>query len=708
MEAIIKFSRTNKFARGLVGGLFGAIVIYAILYTVFGFFNWFMLKNGVEEPVWAATVRLGIIAVICGGAVVSGLVAGSGNFNHKRVGRLFYYAGGTALAWGTVGQMLTMGIVWTLMRNVPTAREVSLGSAASGEAGLVLGAILSVPMFLIFAGVLTDWIRPMFGIDTHLHHGAPVGEPEWMRYFSVDVNHKVIGIQYGVTGIFVLLVGGLLAILFRLELAYPGLQLMTTDQYNSLFSAHGMIMIAAVFLGVGALINYLAPVMIGAADMAFPRLNAFSFWVGIPSASLLLLGLFLGWDTGWVGYPPHSTTTPAMGVTMFLLGFYMNGFSSIAGGLNLLVTVATMRAKGMGLFRMPIFVWTAIATSIMQFSATQTVGVALGMVVLQRTVGMSFFDPSTMPPGDPILYQQLFWFYSHPAVYVWVVPGFGIISEILPVFARKPLYGYKWVAMSSLGIAFVGFIVWAHHMFTSGMSDGLRIPFMIATMFVGVPTGVKFFSWLGTLWGGRISYQTPMLFVLGAISVFLLGGLSGPILATVPTDLFLHDTYWVVGHFHATIFGGFMLPLFGAIYFWFPKMTGRMYNERLGKLHFWLILPAFWVTTIGQMRIGLMGMRRRIADYDPALGIDFTQSVVTAATLVIGWSVLIMVYNLWTSATAEELAPENPWGAQSPEWLAPSPLPEFNFLRPIEVVGEPYEYGRENWTYVQDIPATGD
>ncbi len=707
MDAIFKFTR-SKFARGLVGGLCGALITFTILFTLIGFFNWFALKNELIEPAWAPTVRIGILVAGVLWAIFSGLVAGSGGLNHTRIGRFFYYLGGTALAWVLVGSSGTILLFFLIMRNVRTAREIAIGASASGELGLVIGAILSVPMGLLVGGVLTGWVLPIFGIDTEIHHGAPEGEPEWMRYFSVDVNHKVIGIQYGVTGIFVLLLGGLLAILFRLELAYPGMQLMTTDQYNSLFSAHGMIMIAAVFLGVGALINYLAPVMIGAADMAFPRLNAFSFWVGIPSAFLLILGLFLGWDTGWVGYPPHSTTTPAMGVSMFLLGFYMNGFSSIAGGLNLLVTVATMRAKGMSLFRMPIFVWTAIATSIMQFSATQTVGVALSMVVLQRTVGMGFFDPAAMPPGDPVLYQHLFWFYSHPAVYVWVVPGFGLISEILPVFARKPLYGYKWVAMSSLGIALVGFIVWAHHMFTSGMSEGLRIPFMVATMFVGVPTGVKFFSWLGTIWGGKMIFPSPMLFILGAISVFLLGGLSGPILATVPTDLYLHDTYWVVGHFHATIFGGFVFPFFGAIYFWFPKMTGRMYNESLGKLHFWLMLPAFWVMSIGQMIVGLMGMRRRIADYDPALGIDFIQSLVTASTLVIGWSVLIMIYNLWTSATAKELAPENPWGAQSPEWLAPSPLPEFNFLQPIEIVGEPYEYGLENWTYVQNIPASGD
>jgi cytochrome c oxidase subunit 1 len=392
-----------------------------------------------------------------------------------------------------------------------------------------------------------------------------------------------------------------------------------------------------------------------------------------------------------------------LGVQLFLLGFYTNGFSSIAGAINLLVTAATMRAKGMSLFRMPIFVWAAIATAIIQFTATQTVGVALTMAVAERAIGLNFFSPAG--GGDPVLYQHIFWFYSHPVVYVFILPGLGVISELLPVFSRKPLFGYKWIALSSLGIALVGFLVWAHHMFVAGMPNALRVVFMFSTMFVAIPTGVKFFSWIGTMWEGKLSFETPMLFVLGSISVFLIGGVTGPILGNVPTDLHLHDTYWVVGHFHATMFGGFVFPFFAALYYWYPKITGKMYKESLGKLHFWLMTPAFWVMSLGQMRAGLLGMRRRIADYDPILGIDTTQLLITIAALVIGWSVLIMVYNLISSARSKEAAAMNPWRSRSPEWQIPSPVPEFNYDVPFEVVGEPYDYGLADSEYIRMMPA---
>ena len=701
MNTILKFNR-SQLGRSLSAGFMGAALTFIAVQLVFMFHKNIATIAGFSEPENAAQLTVAVRNIATTIVMLVAGLAGTGFLNRWGVGRFFYYLGGTALAWGSLGQaigyLLGAGLV------------ALFGGNFSGEGAIALGAIFSIFGFLIASGVTTDWIGWMFGIRTPLHHGAPAGEPEWMRYFSIDVNHKVIGIQYAVTSVVVLLVGGLLAIFFRLELAFPGLQLMDVNQYNTMFSAHGIIMIASILLGVGAMTNYLVPVMIGASDMAFPRLNAFSYWVSVPSASLILVGMFVdgGWDTGWVGYPPLSSDYSTAGVLLFLLGFYFNGFASIASAINVIVTTLIMRAKGMDIWRMPIFVWTAVAASLIQFTATQTVGVALTMVVAQRVLGLGFFNPAVViegvPAGDPILYQHLFWFYSHPVVYVFVLPGLGVISELLPVFARKPLYGYKWVALSSFGIALVGFIVWAHHMFTSGMGDALRYVFMISTMFVGVPTGVKFFSWLGTLWGGKIIFPTPMLFTLGAISVFLIGGVTGPILATVPTDLHLHDSYWVVGHFHATMFGGFVFPFFAAIYYWYPKITGRMYNERLGKLHFWLMVPGFWVMSLGQMRVGLMGMRRRIADYDPALGIDGTQTLVTIAALVIGWSVLIMLYNLWSSARSTEMV-DNPWRSRSPEWVAPTPLPEFNFDRPIEVVGEPYDYGLPG-VYVR--PISGD
>ncbi len=624
----------------------------------------------------------------------------------------------SALVRGLVGQIVTTWLSYSLIRSFRmTVEGWTVPEVGLDEPAVVLACIIGLFGFLLSCGVVTDWLKMMAGHKPHLKHGAQ-GRPGWTRYVNIDVNHKVIGIQYGLNSIFILLIGGLLAILFRLELAMPGLQfLQSGDQYNTLFSAHGIIMIAAIFAGVGAMTNYLGPVLIGASDMAFPRLNAFSYWVGVPSAVILLAGIFLGgWDTGWVGYPTHSTTTKMIGVQMFLLGFYLNGFSSIASGLNMVVTAVYMRAKGMSYFRMPIFVWAAVAASILQATTTQTVGVALTMVVAQRTLGMNFFTPildpellaAGVPAGDPILFQHIFWFYSHPAVYVWILPGLGIISELLPVFTRKPLFGYKWIALSSVGIALVGMLVWAHHMLTSSMPPTWKIPFMLSTLLVAVPTGVKFFSWLATIWEGKMRFPTPMLFVLGSISVFLLGGLSGPILGTIGTDMHLHDTYFVVGHFHATVFGGFVFPFFAAIYYWFPKMTGKMYDELLGKIHFWIMVPGFWVMSLLQMRVGVLGMRRRIADYGPDLGIQVEQALITVATLAIGWSVLIMIYNLVSSVRKTELAPENPWESRSPEFLAPSPLPEFNYLAPIEVVGEPYDYGLEGATYAVVPTPAGD
>lgn len=707
MQFIVRIVRSKGYD-AVMATVFGAVVGFIIAQILLGAYRVIVVDLlALEMPNLIANIVLPAVAalIILGHAAV-GFASGLGLFRGSSLGRFLYYGSSTSLVrglfWQLVFTLTGMGLfnlfLYARGQQVPFLNEPSL----------VFGAIVGVAGFLFGAGALTDWVRWMGGTKTPLHHGPPPGKPEWFRYFSFDVNHKVIGIQYGVASLLVLLIGGLFALIFRIELAQPGMQWLTFDQYNSLFSAHGIVMIASILLGVGAMINYLVPLMIGAADMAFPRLNAFSFWVSIPSVTLILGGMALGgWDTGWVGYPTLSLFTPSAGVLLFLLGFYINGFSSIAGAINLLVTTAFMRVKGMSLFRMPIFVWGAIATALIQVTATQSVAIALTSTVLERAYGLTFFNPAN--GGNPILYQHLFWFYSHPVVYLFVLPGLGVISELLPVFARKPLFGYKWVAMSSLGIAFVGFLVWAHHMFVSGMNDALRIPFMFATLLVAVPTGVKFFSWVATLWGGKLSFETPMLFVLGAISVFLIGGVTGPILGTVPTDMQLHDSYWVVGHFHATMFGGFIFPFFAAIYYWYPKITGRMYNERLGKLHFWLMVPGFWVMSIGQMSIGISGMRRRIADYDPALGIEPGQILITLAAFVIGWSVLIMIYNLISSTRTQPVASQNPWRSRSPEWQTPSPVPEFNYDAPIEVVGDPYDYGLEGSTYVQTAPApSGD
>jgi cytochrome c oxidase subunit 1 len=608
------------------------------------------------------------------------------------------------LASMAIGVLVGAGLV-TLIRWAMGLPAWSLDPKAFAfgftEPAWVVGALFGAVAFMLGTGVTSDWLKWMNGQETP-DHPRDAFSSGWARYLSVSYDHKVIGIQYGVTSLILFSLAGFFALTFRTELAAPGLQFLDLRHYNTIMSLHGIVMIAAILTGVGAMSNYLVPLMIGANDMAFPRLNAFAYWINVPAAVLLVSTLFLGgFDTGWTGYPPLSARAP-LGMQMFFLGVYLAGLSSILGSLNVITTTIRMRAKGMNYFRMPIFVWTALATALIGLTATQLIGLSFQMVMFERLFGMGFFDPNL--GGNPILFQHLFWFYSHPAVYVFVLTGLGVISELLPVFARKPLFGYRWVALSSFAIAIVGFLVWAHHMFTSGMEAYLRVPFMYSTLLVAVPTGVKFFSWIATIWQGKLSFETPSLFVLGAISIFLLGGLSGPPNGTVATDLHLQDTYWIVGHFHATMFGGFVFPFFAAIYYWFPKATGRMYNERLGKLHFYLMLPAFYVQSLGQMQTGLLGMRRRIGDYDPALGIQTSQLLVTIAGFVIGVAVLIAFINLIYSAARGPVAASNPWRSRSPEFMIPSPAPVHNYDQPFEVIGEPYDYGLAGSAYVSIDP----
>lgn len=591
-----------------------------------------------------------------------------------------------------VGYLLGMGLV-TIIRLI-----VGLPVWAP-EPAWVVGGLFGALAFMYGVGAVSDWIQWALGKSTPDHHED---SPGLRKYFNLSFDHKVIGIQYAILGMIMFSIAGLFALIFRTELVKTGMDFLEPDLYNTFMSLHGIVMIMSILLGVGATSNYLVPLLIGASDMAFPRLNGFAFWINVPSAILLLSSLFLGgFDTGWTGYPPLSVRAP-LGMQMFFLGVYLFGLSSILGALNIITTIFTMRAKGMTLFRMPIFVWTSLATSIISLTATQLIALSFQMVMLQRLLGMGFFDPDK--GGNVILFQHLFWFYSHPAVYVFILTGLGTISELLPVFVRKPLFGYKWVALSSLGIALVGFFVWAHHMFTSGMQEFLRVPFMYSTLLVAVPTGIKFFSWVATIWRGKLSFETPMLFTLGAIAVFLVGGLTGPPNGTVATDLHLHDTYFIVGHFHATMFGGFVFPFMAAVYFWFPKVTGRMYNENLGRLHFFMMFPAFFFQSFGQMFVGLFGMRRRIADYDPSLGIEPTHLIITIAAFVIATSVLIFFYNLIYSAKKGKIADANPWRSRSPEWTLPSPIPAHNYQdMPFEVVGEPYDYGLPGSVYVKTI-----
>jgi cytochrome c oxidase subunit I len=658
-------------------------------------------------------VGLGLDLLVTGRPHFSGSVPSAFTILFAFTAFFFGVYGYRGITRGLVFQIAGTLIGGFLVTGIRALMGLSLfGGFFFTEPAWVLGGFVGAVSFLFGVGVMSDWVKWARGIDTPEHHED---EPGWEKYFGVSLDHKVIGIQYTVTALFLLSVGGLFALIFRTELAASGLQFLNVGMslfgqngpqlYNTLMSLHGMIMIVSILLGIGGIMNYVVPLLVGAHDMAFPRMNAFAFWLAVPAAVLLLMSLVLGgFDTGWTGYPPLSAKAP-VGMQMFFLGVFVAGWSSILGALNVIATVIRMRAKGMTAWRMPILVWAAIATSIISLTATQLIGLSFQLVMFQRLLGMGFFDPAK--GGNPVLFQHLFWFYSHPAVYVFVLPGLGVISELLPVFVRKPLFGYRWIAMSSLGIALVGFVVWAHHMFTSGMNEYLRVPFMYSTLLVAIPTGVKFFSWVATLWKGKITTPTPMLFVLGAILVFLLGGLTGPPNATVSLDLHLHDTYWVVGHFHDTIFGGFVFPFFAALYYWFPKATGRRMNEFWGKVHFWLMTPSFLILTFGMMRIGLLGMRRRIADYDAALGFDSTHLLLTICAFGIATSVIIFFINFFHSIKNGEVAEGNLWNSRSPEWQVRSPMPVHNYEVPFEVVGEPYDYGLEGSKYVEFVPAEG-
>lgn len=608
------------------------------------------------------------------------------------------------LSIGIVRGLIGQAIGWAVGVGLVSAIRAALGLGYKAEPAFVVGAAFSIIAFLIGIGGFRDWWRWAKGEETL--DPAEMEEPAGgQRYWGWSVDHKVIGVQYLFLALFLLVVGGSFALMFRVELVQTGMQWLSLDFFNTLIGMHGMVLIISILMGISAMSNYIVPLQIGAKDMAFPRMNAFAFWLAVPASVVLVSAIFTGgFDTGWTGYPPLSLRAP-LGIQMFFVAVFFAGWSSILGALNLITTILRLRAKGMTMFRMPIFAWAVLATSIMALTATQLIGTSFQMTSFERLFGMGFFNPDD--GGNPILFQHLFWFYSHPAVYIFILPGLGIISELLPVFVRKPLFGYKWVAMSSMGIALVGFLVWAHHMFTSGMEEYLRVPFMYSTLLVAVPTGIKFFSWVATMWQGRMRLQVPMLFLLGAIIVFLMGGLTGPPAGTVSTDLHLHDTYYIVGHFHDTMFGGYIFPLFAAIYYYFPKVTGRKMNETWGKVHFYLMTPAFLVMTFGQMYIGLLGMRRRIADYDPAQGFQIPHTVITVAGFLVAFSILIFFINIWVSARKGAPATENVWESRSPEWtLLPSPAPMHNYAHPFQVVGDPYDYGLAGSRYVETIPDT--
>ncbi|MBU3691119.1 MAG: cytochrome c oxidase subunit I [Solirubrobacterales bacterium] len=558
----------------------------------------------------------------------------------------------------------------------------------------VIVPLITAPFgFLIGFGAFSYWFRWAAGKptvpDDHSGHGAT----RWQDYFTFNTDHKVIGIQYIVTTFFFFFVGGLLAMLIRAELAQPGTQIVDPNVYNGLFSTHATVMIFLFIIPMFAgIANYVLPIMIGAPDMAFPRLNALSFWL-LPIAGVIFMGSFLApggsFDAGWTGYAPLSTGAP-LGQSFFNVGVQFAGASSIATSVNFLVTIITMRAPGMNLWRMPLLVWANLSTSLIVVGATPFIAGVQFMVLFDRIMGMNFFN--FLEGGDVLSYQHIFWFYSHPAVYIMMLPGFGIISEVIATNARKPIFGYRLMALALLGIVVLSYSVWAHHMFVAGMFSWLRVPIMITTLLIAVPTGIKVFSWLGTLFYGKIhTYSTAMLFALGFIVTFTVGGISGVMLGMVPLDIHMSDTYFVVAHIHFVLFGGSVFTIFAGIYYWFPKMTGRMYDERLGRIHFWGTMIGTWGTFIPQHWIGLEGMPRRVADYASQFG--EWNLVISFFSLILGLAQLVFLYNMVVSWKYGPKASGNPWRSKTIEWLVSSPPPTFNFDEIPRVVGGPYEYG---------------
>ena len=558
---------------------------------------------------------------------------------------------------------------------------------------VTVGVLTTAPLgFLAGLGAFDYWVRWAIGSPTEPEDHSSHGAYSWRDYFRVNTDHKVIGIQYVATTIVFFLAGGMLAMLVRAELARPGTQFFDSQTYNGLFSVHASLMIFLfVIPAFAGLANYVIPLMIGAPDMAFPRLNALSYWL-LPIAGLMMLGSFFvpggAFGAGWTGYAPLSVVG-SDGNIFFNMGVQWAGASSIMTALNFLVTIITMRAPGMTFWRMPLLVWAMYATSLVMVLATPVLAVTLLLLAAERILGVGIFDPRV--GGDPILFQHLFWFYSHPAVYIMMLPGFGIISEVIAVFSRKPIFGYRLMALSLMGILVLGFSVWAHHMFVAGLAPWLRVPMMVTSMIIAVPTGIKIFSWLATMWEGRIHLRTPMLFALGFLSMFVLGGLSGIFLASVPIDIAASDTYFIVAHIHYVLFGGSVFTIFAGVYYWFPKMTGRMYSEKLGKLHFWLTFIGFNGTFFPMHWVGLQGMPRRVSDYSAQFG-DWNM-VVSLFSFLLGASTIIFFYNVIQSWHRGPIAPGNPWRAMTLEWQVSSPPPVFNFDEIPQVVAGPYEYG---------------
>lgn len=517
-----------------------------------------------------------------------------------------------------------------------------------------------------------------------------INEFKGIKSWLTSLDHKRIGLMYLIVVMFFFLVGGIMALLIRTELFAPGGQIFTGDTYNQALTYHGAIMVFMVIIpGIPAVLgNFFLPLHIGAKDVAFPRLNLMSWYVFMAGALLAISTFFTSKiDTGWTFYTPYSIKSGTAVVSMVMAAFIM-GMSSILTGLNFIATVHKLRAPGMTMFRIPLFVWAIYSTAVLQVLATPVLGITLLLVAMERVLGIGIFDAKL--GGDPVLFQHFFWFYSHPAVYIMILPAMGIVSELITTFSKKVIFGYTAIAYSSVGIAAVSFFVWGHHMFVSGQSEIAGVLFSFITMLVGVPTAIKMFNWLATLYKGSIEMRSPMLYALGFLFLFAIGGVTGIMLATIGLDVHFHDTYFVVAHFHYVMVGGTLMALMGGFYYWLPKMFGKMYSEFWARMSFVFIFVGFNVTFFPQFVLGAMGMPRRYFDYVPAY--ESLNKISTIGSYMIGTGFVIGLAVIIHSLLRGEKAPANPWGSKTLEWTVPSPPPHHNFdVEPV-VTGGPYEY----------------
>ena len=541
-------------------------------------------------------------------------------------------------------------------------------------------------------------VRPSASLGVLARPKGEVGWKSWL--FTVD--HKRIGIMYGAAALLFLLMGGVEALLIRLQLAVPGANVLSEDAYNQVFTMHGVTMVFLVIMPMAAAFaNYLLPLQVGARDVAFPRLNAFSLWCFLAGGIFLNTSWLLGGapDGGWFGYAPNSglVYSPSHGMDFYALGLQIAGIASLVSAINLIVTVLNMRTPGMSLWRMPVLTWMLLVVQFLLLFAIPVITVALFLLTFDRLFGANFFNVAA--GADPLLWQHLFWIFGHPEVYILILPAFGIMSEVIPVFSRKPIFGYPFMVFSGIAIGFMGWGVWAHHMFTSGMGPVSVAAFSLSTMFIAVPTGVKILNWLATMWGGRIRFTTAMLYSVGAVAMFTIGGLSGVTHAISPADTQQTDTYYIVAHFHYVIFGGSLMGMLSGFYFWWPKAFGYKLNERLGKAGFWVLLIGFNLT-FGPMHIlGLQGMSRRIHSYAADSGFNLWNLVATIGAFVIAIGVMMFFWNIGISRRRVRGAPPvgpDPWDARGLEWMTASPVPAHNFDREITVTRQD-EFWHRKW-----------